>query len=263
MCSGQVRRSHMKDQYFGDVNDFRKYGLLRALTGERQMRLGVCWMLTDNDGRTDGRFLSYLSQPQEYRHRDPELFDWLRQVIGIEGDRRTARIEGSGLLGNATFQRSVLTDSPLNRNEYFQACRDLFCGCDLVFFDPDNGLEVKSCRPGRRDSCKYLFWPEVQQTFDTGASVLIYQHFPRQERNAYTACMAGALRQKTGAAAIFSFRTPHVLFLLTAQERHVALFQDRMGAVNAKWSPTQIRAEVHTRVTGPAQADFFCGSHLT
>ncbi len=29
----------MKDQYFGDVNDYRKYGLLRAFTFEDGLRL--------------------------------------------------------------------------------------------------------------------------------------------------------------------------------------------------------------------------------
>ena len=47
----------MKDQYFGDVNDFRKYGLLRLLTLQDGLRLGVCWMLTAPDGRPDGRRL--------------------------------------------------------------------------------------------------------------------------------------------------------------------------------------------------------------
>ena len=58
----------MKDPYFGDVNDFRKYGLLRLLSIQDRLRLGVCWMLTEPDGTTDGRFLSYLAQPEKYRH---------------------------------------------------------------------------------------------------------------------------------------------------------------------------------------------------
>ena len=102
----------MKDQYFGDVNDFRKYGLLRALAGPERLRFAVCWMLTSPDGRTDGKFLAYLGQPKKYRHRDPVLFDWLRQVVGEEKDRRTARIEASTILGSALFQARLLTDLP-------------------------------------------------------------------------------------------------------------------------------------------------------
>lgn len=58
----------MKNQYFGDVNDYRKYGLLRALTGQGALTTTVCWMLTPDDGRTDGRFTEYLAQPDRWRH---------------------------------------------------------------------------------------------------------------------------------------------------------------------------------------------------
>ena len=36
----------MKNQYFGDVNDYRKYGLLRLLGRAGKVKIGVCWMLT-------------------------------------------------------------------------------------------------------------------------------------------------------------------------------------------------------------------------
>ena len=48
----------MKNQYVGDVNDYRKYGLIRALIGDQDIKVGVCWMLTAPDGRTDGDFLN-------------------------------------------------------------------------------------------------------------------------------------------------------------------------------------------------------------
>ena len=53
----------MKNQYFGDVNDYRKYGLLRILTGFGSMTSCVCWMLTADDGRPDGGQVDYLLKP--------------------------------------------------------------------------------------------------------------------------------------------------------------------------------------------------------
>jgi hypothetical protein len=233
----------VKDQYFGDVNDFRKYGLLRALGAADRLRLGVCWMLTAPDGRTDGEFLAYLGQPKKYRHRDPVLFDWLRQVVGEEKDRRTARIEASTMLGSALFQSRLLTDPLRDREAYFAECAEKFAGCDLVFFDPDNGLEIKSTPRGRRDSCKFLFWQEISTTFTSGASVLIYQHFIGEERGAFSARMAEELRGRLSPAAVFSFRTPHVLFLLAAHERHVLGFRNQLAVFQSHWSPKQIVAE--------------------
>ena len=129
----------MKDQYFGDVNDFRKYGLLRALAVSEGLRLGVCWMLTEGDNRTDGNLLGYLSKPKEFRHRDPELFDWLRQVVTVEQDRRTARIEGADLLGAAAFHSKILTDRRSDRSEYFSDCSDRLACCDFSILRPRHG----------------------------------------------------------------------------------------------------------------------------
>ena len=44
----------MKNQYFGDVNDYRKYGLLRVFANQAAFNIGVCWMLTPDDERRDG-----------------------------------------------------------------------------------------------------------------------------------------------------------------------------------------------------------------
>lgn len=63
----------MKDQYVGDINDYRKYALLRVLSAGGANRIGVCWMMTPSDGGLDGGKLAYLQQPERHRHVDPEL----------------------------------------------------------------------------------------------------------------------------------------------------------------------------------------------
>jgi hypothetical protein len=225
----------LKDQYFGDVNDFRKYGLLRAIAGSNGLTTGICWMLTPGDTRSDGNLLGYLAKTAEYRHRDPELFDWLKQVIEVEGDRRIARIEQSGLLGPAIFQSRLLADRQIDRVEYFSECADRFSGCDLVFFDPDNGLEIKSRPRGHRNSSKHVYWDEVCNAFQAGSSVLVYQHFIREKRAHFAARITRQLRERTNAAAVFSFRTPRVLFLLASQQRHVHAFRVRLKAIMPAW----------------------------
>ncbi len=218
----------MKDQYFGDVNDYCKYRLLRSLT-RAGLSLGVCWMLTEPDGRTDGKHLGYLDKPRQHRQADPELFEWLQTAIHRDRDRRTARIEASGLLGDAIFQTRILRDDSVGRLSYFAHCQELFRGRDLVFFDPDNGLE-RSKRPGNRGSSKYIYWPEVEATFASGASVLIYQHFPREERTGFIARMKAELQARTGAAEIEAIPTSHVLFLFAAHERHRASIAPTVAA---------------------------------
>src|SRR5580765_8354193 len=134
-------------------------------------------MLTEADSRPDGKSLAYLRQPTNYRDRDSDLFDWLHQVVAIEEDRRTVRIEGSQMLGRCAFHSKILTDDLRQRQGYFKECIEKFAGCDLVFFDPDNGLEIKTIRCGQKNSCKFLYWDEARGLFDAGSSVLSYQHF--------------------------------------------------------------------------------------
>ena len=91
----------MKNQYFGDINDYRKYGLLRALQSSGEFRLLVAWMLTPDDGGRDGRFRSYLQQPEEWKHFDPELFAGLAEKF--QSSSHLSLIEGSALLPRSTF----------------------------------------------------------------------------------------------------------------------------------------------------------------
>jgi hypothetical protein len=131
------------------------------------------------------------------------------------------------------------------RAVYFAECADRFAVCDLVFFDPDNGVEIKSVPRGRRNSCKFVYWEEISNTFSLGASVLIYQHFIREERGKFAFRMVEELQRRLSPAAIFSFRTPHVLFLLAAQERHSAGFRKQLEVIQRSWSPRQIVAQEH------------------
>ena len=93
----------MQDRYVGDVGDFVKYGLLRAIRGAK--RLGVAWYLHPDAGPSgDGRYITYLEHPCEWRKLDPELFDALKEVTEPGANRRSvANIQRSGILGEAAF----------------------------------------------------------------------------------------------------------------------------------------------------------------
>jgi hypothetical protein len=253
----------VKDQYFGDVNDYRKYGLLRAILASTGVRLGVCWMLTAPDSRKDGRHLGYLDKPKKFRAFDDELFDWLRRTIHQFSDRRTARIEVTDLLPRAVYFSEVLVDGNQHRKTWLANCRRQLDGCDLVFFDPDNGLE-RSVSPGRRNSHKFLYWAEVRDTFSAGVSVLVYQHFPREARASYIEHLAERLRDETQASAVFSFVTPHVLFLLAAQERQAEPFREVVRRLPHRWPEKEIMArEMHPTLATPSQESPFSPERLT
>ena len=101
----------VKDQYVGDINDYRKYALLRALSTGGANRIGVCWTLTSSDASADGGKLAYLSQPKKYRQRDPQLFDLLALASAEPGWRRLLTIKASEVLNGAVYFNATLTDN--------------------------------------------------------------------------------------------------------------------------------------------------------
>lgn len=225
----------MKNQYFGDVNDYKKYGLLRILSGAGEVSTGVCWMLTPSDGRTDGEMLRYLEQPAKWRQLDLDLFDHLHRCVVIDGERDVHLMENAEVLPRSSFYSEMLRDSANERRRYFTEMLSFFRDVDLVFFDPDNGLEVPSIPLGRKNSSKYLYWREFAHTYAAGHSVLVYQHFPRKSRPEFVRQIAERTQTETNAAAIYTFRTPHVVFLLASHPEHLAHFSRQASFVEATW----------------------------
>ncbi|WP_103027685.1 hypothetical protein [Salinibacter altiplanensis] len=111
----------MKNQYFGDINDYYKYGLLRALLRPASMDLLVGWMLTPDEGSTDGRKTSYLDRPDRYRSLDPELFDFLSRAVQNDQRRGVSAIEETGLLPRASYFSRFIPDGRNERSGYFDA----------------------------------------------------------------------------------------------------------------------------------------------
>jgi hypothetical protein len=234
----------VKNQYFGDINDYRKYGLLRILSHKGDVRTAVCWMLTADDDFGHGALTDYLQDPDRWRAFDPELFDSLVQCLAEPDNRHVEWAEASGILPSAGFFPRLLTDNTNERQEYFRQFLDVAHSCDLVFFDPDNGLEVKSKPYGRKDSCKYLYWRELSEAYRSGHSVLVYQHFRREKRDQFIEELSARICEETGAAEIVSFRTAHVVFLLAPQPHHLDYFRTRRKEAAQEWV-SQIRVAHH------------------
>jgi hypothetical protein len=225
----------MKNQYFGDINDYRKYGLLRVLSGDGKISSGVCWMLTPSDGRTDGQFLRYLDQRDRWRGYDSDLFEHLYRCVRVDNQRDVRWVEDSDVLPNARFFSRMLSDDARARRDYFSGMLESFRDIDLIFFDPDNGFEVPSKPMGRRGSSKYLYWGEMYNAYRSGHSVLIYQHFVRENRESFIQRIAARICAETNAALIYSFRTSNVVFFLASQAQHADHFTRQSERIPGIW----------------------------
>ncbi len=174
----------MQNRYTGDIGDYVKYGLLRALASDQ--RLGVAWYLYPDEGHNDdGRHVSYLERPADWEHLDPDLYQGLRQIVR-SGYRSVQAVENSGLLPNTKFA-SELLEHPVSsavkrrswRHEWFNRVTEQLSDCDIVFADPDNGLCADDrFRPARRKDWKRIPLEEAVRLANDRTAIL-YHHNSR------------------------------------------------------------------------------------
>ena len=232
----------MKIQYFGDVNDYRKYALLRLLAKEGGFKIGVCWMLTEDDGGPHGKNRGYREEPSKWRGFDPELFDLLTALPNRPSLADFQRIERQGLIPEAIYFEDLTPDPLTERNKFHHNCLAKLAAVDLVFFDPDNGLKVPSRHMGRKGSNKYVCYDEIAAHYAAGQSALVYQHFPMNEqRPDFLERVSTLIREETRNANVWSFETPHVAFILAAQPAHASSIHAVVQAVEQKWTPRFFR----------------------
>ena len=225
----------MKNQYFGDVNDYRKYGLLRILTDNGKLNTGICWMLTPDDSRRDGKFIQYLDQPEKWRKYDPDLFDYLESCLKVDKTRNVNRLSNTSILPSTKYYTDILYDDIYEQNIYFSEMLGRFKDMDLIFVDPDNGMEIKSKKRGQKDSCKFLYWDHLINAYEENHSILVYQHFIRENRDTFIKRIAVEMHNKSGAKEIYSFSTSNVIFFLASQENHIKHFEQQIKRISDVW----------------------------
>ena len=238
----------MKNQYFGDINDYQKYAILRALSPGGTPSLFVAWWLTPNDERTDGRRIEYLQRPKMWGQFDPEVYQFLAEVVG-SGLRDISAVEESGLLPTTGFFSEIVPDDSSGRDAYFQRLTSACSGYDLVFVDPDNGIEVPSVPYGRRNSSKYVYWKELRGLFEGGHTVVVYQHFPRVDRQRFVAETADRIRHEAPGSRVAALGTVSVAFFVIGQLRHSGALDAGVETVVGNWAE-----KIHV---------YDCGSDLT
>lgn len=225
----------MKHQYVGDINDYRKYGLLRSLASS-EWRVGTCWMVTPDDERADGNKINYLSQPDRWRHHDAELFDALAALVHGSGERHLIHVQTQPLFPCSLFFDEIVPDTLADRRRWFHDALRHLSDASLLFFDPDNGMEVISKPMGTKNSSKYLYFEEVAEAWKTNASMLIYQHFPRERRETFIPRMVAQIKELVPSSVIWPLVTGNVLFLLACQRHHVSAARYGFEKLREMWA---------------------------
>lgn len=225
----------MKNQYFGDINDYKKYSLLRNLGDKGKTSTVICWLLTLNDQKPDGHRIRYLKEPERWRQFDPVVYDFLYKQVIERRIRRVDSLESNNILPNCRFYSEIVKDNTGSREEYLQRFLEYSHGADLIFFDPDNGMEVQSIPFGRKNSSKYLYWTEVEKAYNAGHSLLVYQHLPPKPRDPFIRNVAQRFVNVTGIKYLHLYQTQFAVFFLIPQSSQEALFTKINRRITEVW----------------------------
>ena len=193
----------MRDAYVGNIGDFAKYSLLRALTGrpeksEEALPLHMVWFRVFDDVCDDmgpvpskDRGWSYLDDRLRVRACDPRLFECLKEFRS-PGERSLDRVQGMGILPPGTHYHSEkVPDShhPSDRHAARRVWTSRMVSAvasqprPIVFLDPDVGIAPASERTSA--SPRHVYPSEVDQLLermDPGGTLVVFQSLVRDPR---------------------------------------------------------------------------------
>jgi len=245
----------MQNCYVGDVGDFGKYGLLRALSlsgsdASPALSLGVVWYLVPDEKKgNDGTYIDYLEEDAgqngaRLRRCDPSLYDALRRIVHSE-QRGVLSVRTGGVLpvGTVFFEEPLIfagmphigpaaREARLrHRTGWLQRALAAIAGCDVVFVDPDNGFESGTKRHHKRGP-KYAYFDELAPYLLRGQSLVVYHHMARnrpasEQIRLRLSQIAERLRGRDAPFALRYHRGTARAFFVVPTKAHSALLLDR------------------------------------
>ncbi len=234
----------MQNRFVGDIGDFGKYGLLRALTGiypeeEPRLSLGVVWYVPDEETiqrtpQSYGNNIGYLNKQDQFRSLDPKLYDCLAEIVR-SGRRSLKSVEQSGILGNTAFHEASTTKGGESRKKWMDYAIKHTTGKKIIFLDPDTGIAPRSMPMGRKDSPKYTYPNEIHEFLNHQQTVVIYQHCARDQK--------GRVNQMNQWKSITKkiYRIPRILatsqraFIIFPTPDYAPIIDKRLHDLERRW----------------------------
>lgn len=227
----------MQDRYAGDIGDYGKIGLLRAIQSTG-LSIGVNWYKTEptqleyhQDGsfkQDDGKYRI----PSKLAVCDPELARALL-TISEKKTRSIEDIQNADLIPNAVYYAENI--SVKNRVEWHSCALLKLANTNVVFLDPDNGLLVNSVGKESKQSVKYTFYEEVEDYIRRSQSVVVYNHRSRKKPETYFGEIYSRLRDMDAirgkAIKIITFPRYSVrdYFIICANNYHCLKIQEALN----------------------------------
>jgi len=157
----------MKNRFYGDVNDYIKYGILDILA-RHYKSIGINWYLTDDrhGKKGDGNIDRHLKKEKDWGGFNPQVYGKLKVRLQI-GQRHIKYCREDKLFD---FKNEFIEQLPDNahrrdygklRNEWHARAKKHLAKCDLVFFDPDIGI-IDQLSKGVVKNSEYCLVKEIE-----------------------------------------------------------------------------------------------------
>lgn len=136
----------MKNRFYGDVNDYIKYGILDILS-QKYKSIGINWYLTDDrhGKKGDGNLNHHITNVEDWKGFNSKIYEKLQKRLQL--NQRNIKYCGEDELFD--FKYEFVEQLPDNvqqsiyealRNGWHTRALRHLSECDLVFFDPDIGV---------------------------------------------------------------------------------------------------------------------------
>lgn len=239
----------MQDRYVGDIGDYVKLALLRAVSPGHKPGI-LWWHYPDEAHNLDGRHIGYLDDPARWRGLDPELYDSLCKTV-TGGSRNLAALQSAGLVEGASYVDDFIptlgpaSERRVARRDWFDRARAATHHCDLLFLDPDNGLETKGFDAGATRAGKSVALAELAALRAEGRSIIVYHHRTRMSGGhifelghwSQRLLDAGFTSVDALRAASFSARAFFLLDATPDVRERASAFADRWSPQRVSWHP--------------------------
>lgn len=240
----------MQDRYVGDIGDFGKYGLLSEICKKSKgsFRLGINWFYVTGEEkkRGDGRYIGYLSdENKDYRKYAvcfPDLYDKLKGIVN--GRRSIKEIEKGLILPKETifYSNPLLPQkNPFGREEdrknWLEESLSQLKSVDIIFLDPDNGIQTDKVRKTQIKAIKYVFKDEIKKYYELGKSLIIYNHRDRKPKPEYDRKITDSLGQIKSPNGIKVLRFKRVSvrdFIFLIQKDHQDLIDQTIDYLRSE-----------------------------
>ena len=157
-----------------------------------------------------------------------------RAILPVGTRYYEAPLTFDGLLGPGARQQQVDL-----RTAWLSGALGLTACCDVVFLDPDNGLEVK-VGPYQKRGPKYAFFDELLPFLRRGQSLVVYHHVARRgSAMDQVRDRLAQIKDRLGHEAfalLYHRGSARAFFVIPAQRHREVLFSRTNGLLEGPWS---------------------------